>query len=158
MCLWQHACHREVAKISTEPFIIKCKKHRDNARSIDFRNNTATLTAHVTGEGRPGAKAKKARVYTERKEMVKTRILNTRGPPARLILYFLHLLTSYHVTSLLTLHLRLVTPSSNPSVSGATSYLPCLEAVPRLILGGSHLRLGLGLGSGLLRVGVRARV
>ena len=49
MCLWQHACHREVAKISTGPFIIKCKKHRDNARSIDFRNNTAT--GHVTGEG-----------------------------------------------------------------------------------------------------------
>ena len=41
------------------------------------------------------------------------------------------------------------------SLSG---YLPCLEAVPRLILGGSHLRLGLGLGLGLLRVGVRVGV
>ena len=64
-------------------------------------------------------------------------IENTRGPPALFYVY------------------KHLTLDSLKSLSG---YLPCLEAVPRLILGGSHLRLGLGLGLGLLRVGVRVGV
>ena len=156
-------CHREVANQDFYwPFSPRFSKYRLKARrppnegearcthdaapqqcapTRDTGDSVARLHARVAVRG---LRPQTAHWPADRKY--------TLGPPTRLIfipyfiLFTLTYLTSYVSSSFLTLRLiRLVTPQIP-----LWGYLPCLEAVPRLILGGSHLRLGLGLGSGLL--------